>query len=363
MIGNANGYVASAVNWVMGGNTTGNNLEQPSDSSKPVTGISSSTVNQIMPNQPIDLNMDDIESFGTKPTQKADTPASPIKASWDEPKKTTSGWDDWGNDDLDEEEAPAPAEVKPSIENMGGWGKDDNLFSDEEENDEEKKKEDANLALIQQMAKKKDEPTVKKTSELTSTPLKINKSAKATAMNLDDWAVSLMDEEKKTARSSRSTRIVKDSSSKTGWDDDLFGEPSKPVKSTKKDDWDDWDDKPATSAALSEPQKSSNDGWDDWDDKPAVSKKDDWDDWDDKPKKTVDDWDDKPIKRADTRDIKPVKKVDDWDMDVNITKSTNDGWDDWDAKPSKPTKKSDDWDDWDAKPSKSSKKSDGWDDW
>ena len=154
MLNAAGGLVSSAVNWAMGNNNTSSTTTKQ-DSSKPVTGISSNTVNQVISTQPIELNMDDIESFGKKPSTSPT--ADPLSTSendsmWNDNDKTaantntSAGWDDWGKDDLDDidntketSSAPAPTE-KPSIENMGGWGKEDNLFSEDEEYDEEKKK-------------------------------------------------------------------------------------------------------------------------------------------------------------------------------------------------------------------------------
>ena len=330
-------------------NNTSSSTTTKQDSTKPITGISSNTVNQVMSTQPIELNMDDIESFGKKPS--TNTPKDPLSTSendsmWNDDNKSTAntntsaGWDDWGKDDLDdidntkETSSSPPPVVKPSIENMGGWGKEDNLFSEDEEDDEEKKKENENLALIQQMAKKKDmkESAVKS----TGMNLKSTKPTKGSPMDLDDWAVSLMNEEKKTTRSKR---VKKEAPVKTGWDDDndLFGEESKPSKTSvvkKNDDWDDWDEKPVQKTKSS----SSLNMDDDWNEKPSkpattVKKNDGWDDWDEKPSKPV-------------------------------TTKKSDGWDDWDAKPaqSTPVKKSSGWDDWDEKPT-TVKKSDGWDDW
>ena len=89
--------------------------------------------------------MDSVEDmWGEKPTaeKKVD--------DWGEKPTVGKKGDDWGEGEWSEEDK------KDEIAEVGGWGDTDLGFSDEE--DEKEKKEDATLAMIKEMASKKNDP-------------------------------------------------------------------------------------------------------------------------------------------------------------------------------------------------------------
>lgn len=159
----AGGYVTSAMNWVTGSILGGKDAAAkptgatgPAEqSSEPPKSVSSQNVNRVVPSLPtVELSMEQLEAMGKKEEKPSLVHADSVEDMWAEKPTVAKKEDDWGEGEWSEEEEE---KKKDEIAEVGGWGDTDLGFSDEE--DEKEKKEDATLALIKEMANKKNEPS------------------------------------------------------------------------------------------------------------------------------------------------------------------------------------------------------------
>ena len=157
----AGGYVTSAMNWVTGSILGGKDAAKPAgsagsaeQSAEPPKSVSSQNVNRVVPSLPtVEWSMEQLEAMGKKEEKPSLAHADSVEDMWAEKPTAAKKEDDWGEGEWSEEEEE---KKKDEIAEVGGWG-DTNLgFSDEE--DEKEKKEDATLALLKEMANKKNEP-------------------------------------------------------------------------------------------------------------------------------------------------------------------------------------------------------------